>query len=98
MKKKEKDKTLTTRFDSATWAEFTAAVEVLGFRSINALVHQLVMQKIREAKNLVSAEEFETIVEAQKRETQKRSRMKTKERLEMIGELVPESSEKKKAA
>ena len=96
--KKEKDKTLTTRFDAKIWAEFTAAVEILGFRSINALVHQLVTQKIREAKNMVSAEEFAEKVEAQRRETLKRSRMKSKERLEMIGELVPDKEDKKKAA
>lgn len=96
--KKIKDKTLTTRFDSETWAEFTAAVEILGFRSINALVHQLVMLKIREAKNTVSAEEFQAMVGEQKKQTQKRSKVKMKERLEMLGELVPDKTENKKAA
>lgn len=96
--KKEKDKTLTTRFPTQTMVEFSVAADLLGFRSINALVHQLVMQKIREAKNLVPAEEFERLVEAQKKETQKRSRMKSKERLEMLGELVPDSKENKRVA
>lgn len=89
---KEKDKTLTTRFDSQTMAELNVSVEILGFRSLNALVHQIVMQKIREAKNLVAAEEFSKLVDAQKRETQKRSKIKSKERLEMLGELLPSSS------
>ena len=80
-------KTLTTRFDAQTWAEFSAAVEVLGFRSINSLVHQLVMTKIREAKDAVDAAEFQQIVEDQKKQIQKRSKLKTRERQEMIGAL-----------
>ena len=58
----------------------------------------MVMLKIREAKRAVSTEEFEKLVEAQKKEIQKRSKIKTRERLEMIGELVPDVDEKKKAA
>lgn len=96
--KKEKDKTLTTRFPTQTMVEFSVASEILGFRSINALVHQLVMQKIREAKSMVEPEEFEKMVEAQKRITNRRSRMKAKERLEMLGELVPDKDERKQAA
>ncbi len=65
--------------------------EILGFRSLNALVHQIVMQKIREAKSLVPTEEFANLVEAQKRESQKRSQIKSSERLEMIGALAPYS-------
>lgn len=94
----EKNKTLTTRFDSQTWAEFSASVEILGFRSINALVHQLVMQKIREAKAQVAPEEFRKIVDEQKEGIAKRSKLKTKERLEMIGELVPDAESEKQAA
>ena len=45
-----------------------------------------------------ATEEFEKLVEAQKKEIQKRSKIKTRERLEMIGELVPDVDEKKKAA
>ena len=55
---KKKDKTLTTRFDAQTMAEFSVAADLLGFRSINALVHQLVYQKINEAKQTTNAEEF----------------------------------------
>lgn len=99
---REKDKTLTTRFDSQTMAELNVSVEILGFRSLNALIHQLVMQKIREAKNLVSAEEFAALVEVQKEESQRRSEMKSSERkqirpqqtLEIIGELLPKSKKK----
>jgi hypothetical protein len=96
--KREKDKTLTTRFPTQTMVEFSVAADLLGFRSINALVHQLVMQKIREAKSLVAPEEFERLVEAQKKETLKRSKIKSKERLEMLGELVPDVEERKRAA
>lgn len=96
--KNEKDKTLTTRFPTQTMVELSVAAEILGFRSINALVHQLVHQKIREAKELVSSEEFAAKAEAQKKITQKRSRMKAKERLEMIGEIVPDTEENKQAA
>lgn len=95
---KEKDKTLTTRFPTQTMVEFSVAAEILGFRSINALVHQLVMQKIREAKNTVEPEEFAAMVEAQKKITNKRSKMKSRERLEMLGELVPDKNSDKKAA
>lgn len=94
---KEKDKTLTTRFDSQTMAELNVSADVLGFRSLNALVHQVVMQKIREAKAQISAEEFSRLVEAQKRETNKRSRIKSKERLEMLGELVPDKESDRKS-
>lgn len=87
----KKDKTLTTRFDSQTWAEFSASVEILGARSINALVHQMVTQKIREAKKMVSDEEFEKLVETQKKETNLRSKTKAKERLEILGEIMPRS-------
>ncbi len=86
---KEKDKTLTTRFDSQTMAELNVSVEILGFRSLNALVHQLVMGKIREAKKLVSDEEFQKLVESQKAETSERSKIKSKERLEILGEIMP---------
>lgn len=95
---KEKDKTLTTRFPAQTMVELSVSAEILGFRSINALVHQLVHQKIREAKALVAADEFQEKVEAQKKITSKRSKMKSRERLEMLGELVPDKPENKKAA
>ncbi len=85
---KEKNKTLTTRFDSQTMAELNVSVEILGYRSLNALVHQLVTGKIREAKKLVSEEEFESLVEAQKVESLERSKIKSKERLEILGEIM----------
>ncbi len=84
----KKDKTLTTRFDLQTMAELSVAVEVLGSRSINALVHQLVIGKIREAKRLISEEEFAERVEAQKEISLERSRTKSKERLEILGEIL----------
>jgi hypothetical protein len=87
-------KTLTTRFDNETYAEFSAAVEILGFRTINSLVHQLVTGKIREAKKLLSDKEFAEIVERQKAGINKASRKKSKERLEMLGELAPKSRAK----
>lgn len=86
---------MTTRFDLQTMAEFAVAVEVLGVRSINAMVHQMVTQKIREAKDSISAEEFEERVARQKKETMKRSKKKAKEYLEMIGELRLDGGEKK---
>lgn len=75
-------------------AEFKAAVEIIGARSINALVHQMVIQKIREAKKLVSDEEFQQIVAEQTKSIEKRSKRKSKERLEMMGELLPKSKKK----
>lgn len=86
---KKKDKTLTTRFSLDVMADFSAAVEILGARSINAMVHQMVMEKIREAKQLVSEEEFQKVVEEKIESIEKRSKMKSKERLEMIGEILP---------
>ncbi len=85
---------MTTRFDSQTMAELNVSVEILGFRSLNAMIHQLVMQKIREAKSVVSPEQFSALVEIQIEETQQRSRIKSRERLEMIGELAPHSAQK----
>lgn len=96
--KQEKDKTLTTRFDTQTMAELNVSVGILGFRSLNAMIHQIVMQKIREAKNLVAPEEFSKLVEAQKKESNRRSKMKVKERLEMLGELAPDKESDRKAA
>jgi len=83
----KKDKTLTTRFDLQTMAEFAVSADILGARSINALVHQLVIGKIREAKRLVSDEEFAALVERQKTESLERSRIKSKERVEILGVL-----------
>lgn len=83
--KKKKDKTLTTRFDLQTMVEFSVAVELLGARSINALIHQMVHQKIKKAKKLISAEQFEKMVEAQKKETLLRSEKKSNERLAGVG-------------
>lgn len=88
---KEKDKTLTTRFDSQTMAELNVSVEILGHRSLNALVHQLVTGKIREAKKLIPEDEFTRRVEAQKKESLEYSRTKSRERLEILGELLPRS-------
>ena len=82
--KKKKDKTLTTRFDLQTIVEFSVAVELLGARSINALIHQMVHQKIKEAKNLISAEQFEKMVENQKKETLSRSEKKSNEHLAKV--------------
>lgn len=85
---------LTTRFDAQTMAEFAVAAEVLGFRSINALVHQLVYQKINEAKRQTEAEEFAVLVESKKVETAARSQKKLKERLEILGEILPKGEKK----
>ena len=87
----KKDKALVTRFDLQTMAEFSVAADVLGFRSLNALVHQMVHLKISEARKQISAEEFEKLVKAQKKETLVRSETKSKERLEILGELLPRS-------
>lgn len=87
----EKDKTLTTKFDLQTMAEFAVAAEILGARSINALVHLMVKQKIREARGLVSEEEFQNMVERQKEITLERSERKSRERLELVGKLKPKS-------
>ena len=84
--KKKKDKTLTTRFDLQTMVEFSVAVELLGARSINALIHQMVHQKIKEAKSSTSAEQFEKMVENQKKETLSRSERKSNEHLARVSE------------
>jgi 6-phosphofructokinase len=104
--KKKKDKLLTTRFDGQMMAEFAVAADLLGARSINALVHQMVHQKISEARNLISRDEFEQMVENRKIATEVRSRKyqqlsapdnspaNHESRLEMIGELKPKSKTK----
>ena len=55
------NKLLTVKFPEKTLAEFHAASEILGARTTSALVHQFALQKIREAKNLVSKEEFDAV-------------------------------------
>lgn len=100
----EKDKTLTTKFTMEMMAEFKAAVEILGARSINAMVHQMVSRKILEAKKLVSDEEFQEIYEEQVKSIKKRSRKKSKERkdldarVKIIGEIDPKAGKKKRSA
>ncbi len=83
---------MTTKFDLQTMVEFSVAVELLGARSINALIHQMVHEKIREAKSLTSAEQFEKMVESQKKETLSRSEKKSNERLARLGVVLKGSS------
>lgn len=70
------NKLLTVKFPEKTLAEFHAASEILGARTTSALVHQFALQKIREAKNLSSQEEFDAVYQNKLTELQNRSREK----------------------
>lgn len=57
----EKPKLLTVRLDPKTYIEFAAATVVLRHRNVSSLLHQFVVQKIREAQETVSPEEFQNV-------------------------------------
>lgn len=77
---KRSTKLLTLELDLETLAEFSAACEVFGARSKSTFLNQYVVQKIREAKQTVSKEEFSGIYEKQLKEIQERSQRKSLER------------------
>ena len=78
-KTKQKSK-MTLELEMETLAELKAAVVIFGAKSYSSLIHQQVVQKIREAKNLVSKEEFEKIRDEQILEITNRSKIKSLER------------------
>lgn len=73
-------KLITLEVDLETLAGFSAAVEVFGTKSYAGILHPYVVQKIREAKSLVSKEEFEKLVQKKTNEIQERSKIKSLER------------------
>lgn len=86
-------KLLTLEVDLDTLAEFSAARIIFGAKSNASLLHQQVVTKIREAKSLVSKEEFEEKVDQQKTEIAERSKRKSLERqksLELSGSEMPD--------
>jgi Na+-translocating ferredoxin:NAD+ oxidoreductase RnfG subunit len=62
------------------YAEFAAATTILRERNMSALVHQMVREKIAEAKASVSDEEFRRVVESHKEDIVRRSDKKQAER------------------
>lgn len=77
---KRTTKLLTLELDLETLAEFSAACEVFGARSKSTFLNQYVVQKIREAKQTVSRDEFSKIFDKQMQEIQERSERKSLER------------------
>lgn len=71
---------LTLKVDLQTLAEFSVAAKLWGARSNSTFMNQYVVQKIREAKGLVSEDEFKELVEKQKEEILNRSLQKSLER------------------
>lgn len=82
------DKLLTLKVDLETLAEFQAAAKILGARSYATLLNQHVVQDIRQAKELVSKEEFERIKGEKKVQIQKRSEQKSMERKKSVEKLT----------
>ncbi len=68
------------KLDLKMLAEFSVAAKLSGARSNSTFVNQFVVQKIREAKQLVSKEEFEELVKLQLEEIEERSERKSEER------------------
>ena len=89
-----KRKLLTLELDIDTLAEFSAAAEVFGARSKSTFLNQYVVQKIREARQTVSKEEFEALVKKQKKQILQRSEQKSLERRASIDKSAPITEEK----
>lgn len=77
---KRTTKLLTLELDLETLAEFSAAAEVFGARSKATFLNQYVVQKIREAKQTVSNDEFAAVYAKHLEAIQQRSERKSKER------------------
>ena len=71
---------ITVAITRETLAELKAATIIFGARSYSSLVHQQVVLKIREARNMVSKEEFERIYDEQFDDIAVRSKAKVLER------------------
>ena len=77
---KRTTKLLTLELELETLAEFSAAAEVFGARSKSTFLNQYVVQKIREAKQTVSKDEFAAVYAKHLEAIQERSERKAKER------------------
>jgi hypothetical protein len=77
---KRTTKLLTLELELETLAEFSAAAEVFGARSKSTFLNQYVVQKIREAKQTVSKDEFSAVYNKHLEAIQERSERKSKER------------------
>lgn len=71
---------MTLALERETLAELKAAVIIFGAKSYSSLVHQQVILKIREAKQMVSKEEFQRLRDEQLEEITVRSKVKSEER------------------
>jgi hypothetical protein len=87
----KKNKVLTLEVTFETSAEFQVATDILGAKSYATLLHQYVIQKIREAKQLVSDDEFEKRVEEKKLKIENRSKMKSLERQKSVDKLADDT-------
>lgn len=74
-------KLLTLEVDLDTLAEFSAAAEIFGARSKSTFMNQYVVQKIREAKEMVSKEEFSEKFSKHLKKIKERSKRKSRERI-----------------
>ena len=70
--------------EKETLAELKAATVIFGAKSYASLVHQQIVLKIREARQMVSKEEFEKLRDEQIKDIESRSRVKTAERRKII--------------
>lgn len=81
-------KLLTLELDLQTLAEFSAAAEVFGSRSKSTFLNQYVVTKIREAKEIVSKDEFAEKVAKHLEMIQVRSERKSLERRKIEGKAT----------
>jgi hypothetical protein len=74
----EKPQTLSLKLDLQTLVEFAVAAKVLRARSLSGHIHQFVVSQINEARRLVTDDEWNRLVAAQRSVTLARSREKSK--------------------
>ena len=92
-KSKKKKSRLTLDLEPETLIELKAAVVVFGAKSYSSLIHQQIVQKIREAKQLVSRDEFDQLCKQQAEEISVKSEQKRNEREKKLSALQSTESE-----
>jgi hypothetical protein len=85
----DKSKTLTLKLDLDTLAEFAVSAQIHRARSVSSFVHEYVVRRINEARQMVSPDEFERRVEEQKEAISARSKAKQRERRNLVSEGMP---------
>jgi hypothetical protein len=70
-------KTITVKVDDDLLVEFAVAVRILRGRSVSSHVHQFLIREINAARQMVTPEEFQALMEEQRAYTLDRSRSRS---------------------